>query len=94
MKKLISVTVAICIAITSLFTGIYAMADDKVTSADVKEKIEQAATYVTSNETASYTLSNARNKIRKSNLKIPLFYSPFKIIIILVKYGGTTFIQE
>lgn len=61
MKKLISVTVAICIAITSLFTGIYAMADDKVTSADVKEKIEQAAAYVTSNETASYTLSNARN---------------------------------
>lgn len=61
MKKLISVTVAICIAITSLFTGIYAMADDKVTSADVKEKIEQAAAYVTSNETASYTLSKARN---------------------------------
>lgn len=61
MKKLISVTVAICIAITSLFTGIYAMADNKVTSADVKEKIEQAAAYVTSDETASYTLSNARN---------------------------------
>lgn len=61
MKKLISVTVAICIAITSLFTGIYAMADNKVTSADVKEKIEQAAAYVTSDETTSYTLSNARN---------------------------------
>lgn len=61
MKKLISVTVAICIAITSLFTGIYAMADNKVTSADVKEKIEQAAAYVTSNETDPYTLSNARN---------------------------------
>lgn len=61
MKKLISVTVAICITITSLFTGIYAMADNKVTSADVKEKIEQAAAYVTSDETTSYTLSNARN---------------------------------
>ncbi|MDD6658530.1 MAG: fibronectin type III domain-containing protein [Eubacteriales bacterium] len=61
MKKLISVTVAICVAITSLFTGIYAMADNKVTSADVKEKIEQAAAYVTSNETDPYTLSNARN---------------------------------
>ena len=61
MKKLISVTVAICIAITSLFTGIYAMADNKVTSADVKEKIEQAAAYVTSDETTSYTLSKARN---------------------------------
>ena len=27
MKKLISVTLAICVALTSLFTGIYAMAD-------------------------------------------------------------------
>ena len=32
MKKLISVTLAICVALTSLFTGIYAMADSKVTS--------------------------------------------------------------
>lgn len=45
MKKLISVTLAICVALTSLFTGIYAMADSKVTSNDVKTKINESAIY-------------------------------------------------
>jgi hypothetical protein len=48
MKKLISVTLAICVALTSLFTGIYAMADSKVTSSDVKTKINESAIYLMS----------------------------------------------
>lgn len=48
MKKLISVTLAICVALTSLFTGIYAMADSKVTSKDVKAKINESAIYLMS----------------------------------------------
>ena len=43
MKKIISVAVALCIAITSLFTSVYAMADSKVTSGDIKKKLNDTA---------------------------------------------------
>lgn len=59
MKKLISVTLAICVALTSLFTGIYAMADSKVTSSDVKTKINESATYLMSVKKAGFTVDNA-----------------------------------
>ena len=48
MKKIISVAVALCIAITSLFTSIYAMADSKVTSGDIKKKLNDTAIYLLS----------------------------------------------
>ncbi len=41
MKKIISVAVALCIAITSLFTSVYAMADSKVTSGDIKKEAQR-----------------------------------------------------
>ena len=56
MKKLISVTLAICVALTSLFTGIYAMADSKVTSSDVKTKINESAIYLMSVKKAGFTV--------------------------------------
>ena len=59
MKKLISVTLAICVALTSLFTGIYAMADSKVTSNDVKTKINESAIYLMSVKKAGFTVDNA-----------------------------------
>ena len=59
MKKLISVTLAICVALTSLFTGIYAMADSKVTSSDVKTKINESAIYLMSVKKAGFTVDNA-----------------------------------
>ena len=58
MKKLISVTLAICVALTSLFTGIYAMADSKVTSSDVKTKINESAIYLMSVKKAGFTVDN------------------------------------
>lgn len=61
MKKLISVTVAICVALTSLFTGIYAMADSKVTSSDVKTKINESATYLMSVKKTGFTVDNVKN---------------------------------
>ena len=61
MKKLISVTLAICIALTSLFTGIYAMADNKVTSSDVKTKINESATYLMSVKKAGFTVDNVNS---------------------------------
>ena len=48
MKKIISVAVALCIAITSLFTSVYAMADSKVTSGDIKKKLNDTAIYLLS----------------------------------------------
>lgn len=59
MKKLISVTLAICVALTSLFTGIYAMADSKVTSSDVKTKINESAIYLMSVKKTGFTVDNA-----------------------------------
>ncbi len=61
MKKLISVTLAICIALTSLFTGIYAMADSKVTSKDVKAKINESATYLMSVKKTGFTVDNVNS---------------------------------
>lgn len=61
MKKLISVTLAICVALTSLFTGIYAMADSKVTSKDIKAKINESATYLMSVKKTGFTVDNAKN---------------------------------
>lgn len=61
MKKLISVTLAICVALTSLFTGIYAMADSKVTSKDIKAKINESATYLMSVKKTAFTVDNAKN---------------------------------
>lgn len=58
MKKLISVTLAICVALTSLFTGIYAMADSKVTSSDVKTKINESAIYLMSVKKTGFTVDN------------------------------------
>ncbi len=61
MKKLISVTLAICVALTSLFTGLYAMADSKVTSKDIKAKINESATYLMSVKKTGFTVDNAKN---------------------------------
>lgn len=60
MKKLISVTLAICIALTSLFTGLYAMADTKVTSSEIKAKISESATYLMSVKKTGFTVDNAK----------------------------------
>lgn len=59
MKKILSFTLALCMMITSLFTGMFAMADTaKPTTAQIKEKITGAANYLVTND-SSYTVSNA-----------------------------------
>lgn len=59
MKKIISVTMALCIVISSLFTGMFAMAETtKPTTEAVKAQINGAAEYVT-NGVTSYTVDNA-----------------------------------
>ena len=65
MKKIISVAVALCIAITSLFTSVYAMADSKVTSGDIKKKL---------NDTAIYLLSEKKNDFDVENVKSLVSY--------------------
>ncbi len=67
MKKLISVAVALCVAITSLFTGIYAMADNNVTSKDIKEKLNDTATYLLSEKKADFGVTNAKDLVAYIN---------------------------
>ncbi len=63
MKKLISVTIALCLAITSLFTGIYAMADTKATSKDIKAKLDATATYLLAEKKADFGVTNAKDLV-------------------------------
>ncbi|MGN1328431.1 MAG: fibronectin type III domain-containing protein [Eubacterium sp.] len=59
MKKLISITMALCIVISSLFTGMFAIAETtKPTTDAVKAQIKGAAEYITADGSA-YTVSNA-----------------------------------
>ncbi|MGN1421019.1 MAG: fibronectin type III domain-containing protein [Eubacterium sp.] len=59
MKKIISVTMALCIVISSLFTGMLAMADTtKPTTDTVKAQIKGAVEYVTKDVT-EFTVDNA-----------------------------------
>lgn len=59
MKKILSFTLALCVAATSLFTGVFAMADTaKPTTAEIKEKISGAADYLVTDD-SSYTIDNA-----------------------------------
>lgn len=59
MKKILSFTLALCIAVTSLFTGTVAMADTaKPTTQEIKAKITGAADYLVTDGSA-YTVDNA-----------------------------------
>ena len=70
MKKIISVAVALCIAITSLFTSVYAMADSKVTSEDVKEKLNDTAIYLLSEKKEDFSVKNVNSLVSYINAGI------------------------
>lgn len=70
MKKLISVTIALCLAITSLFTGIYAMADNKATSKDIKEKLDATATYLLAEKKTDFGVTNVKDLVAYINAGI------------------------
>ena len=70
MKKIISVAVALCIAITSLFTSVYAMADSKVTSGDIKKKLNDTAIYLLSEKKADFDVENVKNLVSYINAGI------------------------
>ena len=70
MKKIISVAVALCIAITSLFTSIYAMADSKVTSGDIKKKLDDTAIYLLSEKKADFGAKEAKDLVAYINAGI------------------------
>ena len=70
MKKIISVAVALCIAITSLFTSVYAMADSKVTSEDVKEKLNDTAIYLLSVKKEDFSVKNVNSLVSYINAGI------------------------
>ena len=70
MKKIISVAVALCIAITSLFTSVYAMADSKVTSGDIKKKLNDTAIYLLSEKKADFDVENVKSLVSYINAGI------------------------
>ena len=70
MKKIISVAVALCIAITSLFTSVYAMADSKVTSGDIKKKLNDTAIYLLSEKKADFGAKEAKDLVAYINAGI------------------------
>ena len=70
MKKIISVAVALCIAITSLFTSVYAMADSKVTSGDIKKKLNDTAIYLLSEKKEDFSVNNVKNLVAYINAGI------------------------
>ena len=70
MKKIISVAVALCIAITSLFTSIYAMADSKVTSGDIKKKLNDTAIYLLSEKKEDFGAKEAKDLVAYINAGI------------------------